>query len=131
MIIWKNQTTNVFAPYYYRIPVNKDTKELLRNHHYKITTEVARLGSLKDTETAELTATFDIENWNEHSLYPNLKKYSYLWVEDDNIIMNNSDKVTINFASSSNVTVTLNSVKRDNQNGNHNPENSNYNACEV
>ena len=128
MIIWKNQTTNVFAPYYYRIPVNKDTKELLRNHHYKITTEVARLGSLKDTETAELTATFDIENWNEHSLYPNLKKYSYLWVEDDNIIMNNSDKVTINFASSSNVTVTLNSVKRDNQNGNHNPENSNYNV---
>ena len=110
MIIWKNQTTNVFAPYYYRIPVNKDTKELLRNHHYKITTEVARLGSLKDTETAELTATFDIENWNEHSLYPNLKKYSYLWVEDDNIIMENSDNITINFASSSTVTVKNSSI---------------------
>ena len=125
MIIWKNQTTNVFAPYYYRIPVNKDTKELLRNHHYKITTEVARLGSLKDTETAELTATFDIENWKEHSLYPNLKKYSYLWVEDDNIIMNNSDKVTINFASSSTANVTINSVKRDNPNGNKQAEDPN------
>ena len=128
MIIWKNQTTNVFAPYYYRIPVNKDTKELLRNHHYKITTEVARLGSLKDTETAELTATFDIENWNEHSLYPNLKKYSYLWVEDDNIIMNNSDKVTINFASSSTANVTINSVKRDNPNGNKQAEDPNKNV---
>ena len=128
MIIWKNQTTNVFAPYYYRIPVNKDTKELLRNHHYKITTEVARLGSLKDTETAELTATFDIENWKEHSLYPNLKKYSYLWVEDDNIIMNNSDKVTINFASSSTANVTINSVKRDNPNGNKQAEDPNKNV---
>lgn len=128
MIIWKNQTTNVFAPYYYRIPVNKDTKELLRNHHYKITTEVARLGSLKDTETAELTATFDIENWNEHSLYPNLKKYSYLWVEDDNIIMENSNKITINFASSSTANVTINSVKRDNPNGNKQAEDPNKNV---
>ena len=125
MIIWKNQTTNVFAPYYYRIPVNKDTKELLRNHHYKITTEVARLGSLKDTETAELTATFDIENWKEHSLYPNLKKYSYLWVEDDNIIMENSNKITINFASSSTSNVTINIVKRDNPNGNKQAEDPN------
>ena len=128
MIIWKNQTTNVFAPYYYRIPVNKDTKELLRNHHYKITTEVARLGSLKDTETAELTATFDIENWNEYSLYPNLKKYSYLWVEDDNIIMENSNKITINFASSSTANVTINSVKRDNPNGNKQAEDPNRNV---
>lgn len=125
MIIWKNVESEVFAPYYYRIPVNKDTKELLRNHHYKITTEVARLGSLKDTETAELTATFDIENWNEHSLYPNLKKYSYLWVEDDNIIMENSNKITINFASSSTANVTINSVKRDNPNGNKQAEDPN------
>lgn len=128
MIIWKNVESEVFAPYYYRIPVNKDTKELLRNHHYKITTEVARLGSLKDTETAELTATFDIENWNEHSLYPNLKKYSYLWVEDDNIIMENSNKITINFASSSTANVTINSVKRDNPNGNKQAEDPNKNV---
>ena len=125
MIIWKNVESEVFAPYYYRIPVNKDTKELLRNHHYKITTEVARLGSLKDTETAELTATFDIENWNEHSLYPNLKKYSYLWVEDTDIIMNNSNQITINFASSSTANVTINSVKRDNPNGNKQAEDPN------
>ena len=110
MIIWENAKTNVFAPYYYRIPVNKDTKELLRNHHYKISTEVARLGSLKKSEVTELTATFDIENWNECSLYPNLKKYSYLWVEDTDIIMNNSNQVTINFASSSDVTVKTNSL---------------------
>ena len=101
---------------------------MLRNHHYKITTEVARLGSLKDTETAELTATFDIENWNEHSLYPNLKKYSYLWVEDDNIIMENSNKITINFASSSTANVTINSVKRDNPNGNKQAEDPNKNV---
>lgn len=110
MIIWKNAKTNVFAPYYYRIPVNKDTKELLRNHHYKISTEVARLGSLKESETTELTATFDIEDWNECSLYPNLKKYSYLWVEDTDIIMNNSNQVSINFASSSDVTVKTKSL---------------------
>lgn len=110
MIIWENVESGVFAPYYYRIPVNKDTKELLRNHHYKISTEVARLGSLKESETTELTATFDIEDWNECSLYPNLKKYSYLWVEDTDIIMNNSNQVTINFASSSDVTVKANSL---------------------
>lgn len=126
MIIWKNVKSGVFAPYYYRIPVNKDTKELLRNHHYKISTEVARLGSLKESDAKELTATFDIEDWNECSLYPNLKKYSYLWVEDTDIIMNNSNQITINFASSSDVTVTLNSVKRDNPQGNNYAEDDNY-----
>lgn len=126
MIIWKNVISGVFAPYYYRIPVNKDTKELLRNHHYKISTEVARLGSLKESDAKELTATFDIEDWNECSLYPNLKKYSYLWVEDTDIIMNNSNQITINFASSSDVTVTLNSVKRDNPQGNNYAEDDNY-----
>lgn len=126
MIIWKNKDSGAFAPYYYRIPVNKDTKELLRNHHYKISTEVARLGSLKESEPTELTATFDIKNWNECSLFPNLKKYSYLWVEDTDIIMNNSNQVTINFASSSDVTVTLNSVKRDNPQGNNYAEDDNY-----
>ena len=110
MIIWKNVKSGVFAPYYYRIPVNKDTKELLRNHHYKISTEVARLGSLKESDAKELTATFDIKIWNECSLYPNLKKYSYLWVEDTDIIMNNSNQITINFASSSDVTVKTNSL---------------------
>lgn len=122
MIIWKNAKTEVFAPYYYRIPVNKDTKELLRNHHYKISTEVARLGSLKESEVTELTATFDIEDWNECSLYPNLKKYSYLWVEDTDIIMNNSDEVTINFASSSNVTVKANSLSVERKGFNVNNE---------
>ena len=126
MIIWKNKDSGAFAPYYYRIPVNKDTKKLLRNHHYKISTEVARLGSLKESEITELTATFDIEDWNECSLYPNLKKYSYLWVEDTDIIMNNSNQITINFASSSNVTVTLNSVKRDNPQGNHYAEDDDH-----
>ena len=110
MIIWKNKDSGAFAPYYYRIPVNKDTKELLRNHHYKISTEVARLGSMNESDAKELTATFDIKIWNECSLYPNLKKYSYLWVEDTDIIMNNSNQITINFASSSDVTVKTNSL---------------------
>ena len=126
MIIWKNKDSGAFAPYYYRIPVNKDTKKLLRNHHYKISTEVARLGSLKESDAKELTATFDIEDWNECSLYPNLKKYSYLWVEDTDIIMNNSNQITINFASSSAVEVTLNSVKRDNPQGNNYAEDDNH-----
>ena len=40
--------------------------------------------------------------------------------------MNNSNQVTINFASSSDVTVTLNSVKRDNPQGNNYAEDDNY-----
>lgn len=103
MIIWKNKSTEKFAPYYYRIPVDKDAKKLLRNHHYQINANVAILGSVKPEDAIELSSTFTLESWNECTLYPNLKKYSYLWVEDTDIIMNNSDEVTINFASSSSV----------------------------
>lgn len=103
MIIWKNTSTGKFAPYYYRIPVDKDAKKLLRNHHYQINANVAILGSVKPEDAIELSSTFTLESWNECALNPNLKKYSYLWVEDTDIIMNNSDEVTINFASSSSV----------------------------
>lgn len=128
MIIWKNKSTEKFAPYYYRIPVDKDAKKLLRNHHYQINADVAILGSVKPEDAKELSSTFTLESWNECALNPKLKKYSYLWVENTDIIMNNSNQVTINFASSSDVTVTINSVKRDTPTDNKNPENKDYNV---
>lgn len=126
MIIWKNTKTEKFAPYYYRIPVDKEAKKLLRNHHYQINANVAILGSVKPEDAIELSSTFTLQSWNKCTLYPNLKKYSYLWVEDTDIIMNNSDEVTINFASSSEVTVEINSVKRDHPNGNKKAEDKNH-----
>ena len=101
-IYWTNKRTGTILPYTYRIPVNDDTKELLRNHHYLIKLNVAILGSLAGEETeVELKPEYIIENWSEEELDVNMKKYKYLWVKDKYVVMNNISTIDIEYASSS------------------------------
>lgn len=100
-IYWKNERTGTILPYIYRIPVNDDTKELLRNHCYLIKLNVAILGSLVGEETEiDLKPEYCIENWSEVAMDTDIKKYKYLWVKDKYVEMNNVSTIDIEYASS-------------------------------
>lgn len=100
-IQWHNERTGTTLPYTYRVPVNDDTKNLLRNNHYKIKLDVAILGSLEEETEVVLEPEYAIENWSEEAIETNMKKYQYLWVKDKKVVMNNVEEVEIEYASSS------------------------------
>lgn len=99
-IQWHNERTGTTLPYTYRVPVNDDTKNLLRNNHYKIKLDVAILGSLEEETEVVLEPEYAIENWSEEAIETNMKKYQYLWVKDHYRVMNNEDDIKIDYASS-------------------------------
>lgn len=100
-IQWHNERTGTTLPYTYRVPVNDDTKNLLRNNHYKIKLDVAILGSLEEETEVVLEPEYAIENWSEEAIETNMKKYQYLWVKDKKVVMNNVPTIDIEYASSS------------------------------
>lgn len=99
-IQWHNSVTGTILPYTYRIPVNEVTKNLLRNHHYKIKLNVAILGSPDEETPVVLEPEYVIENWSEEVIDTDMKKYQYLWVKDHYRVMNNEDTIKIDYASS-------------------------------
>lgn len=124
---WKNEKTGSILPYSYRIPVNDDTRELLRNHHYLIKLNVGILGS-SEGDPITLNPEYIIEDWSEMNIEDDIKKYQYLWVKDYNVKMNNVDAIDIEYASSSKIEFVDISVQRysplddDGLNNNNIPE---------
>ncbi|WP_455665941.1 fimbrial tip adhesin FimD [Phocaeicola sp.] len=102
-IQWRNNRTGTILPYTYRVPVNDDTKKLVRNSHYKINLSVAILGSVDEETEVELEPEYVIENWSKEVIDTDMKKYQYLWVKDRKVVMNNVEEVEIEYASSSNL----------------------------
>lgn len=110
-ISWdKNNTGSIFT-YFYRIPVNDDTMELLRNYHYLIKLNVAILGTPEETEIT-LEPEYIIEDWSEMNITDDIKKYQYLWVKDNYVEMNNVPAIDIEYASSSEIEFVDISVQR-------------------
>lgn len=108
---WKNKTTGNILPYSYRIPVNDDTRKLLRNHHYLIKLNVGILGS-SEGDPITLNPEYIIEDWSEMNIEDDIKKYQYLWVKDYYVEMNNVPAIDIEYASSSKIEFVDISVKR-------------------
>lgn len=100
-IQWHNSRTGTILPYTYRVPVNDDTKKMVRNSHYKINLNVAILGTPGEETEVELEPEYVIENWSEEEIGTDMKKYQYLWVKDRKVAMNNVEEIEIEYASSS------------------------------
>ena len=96
--------------YYYIVPIGEVTK-LIRNNHYKINLDVAILGGTEE-DPVTLNANYIIENWSTCEISTELKKYKYLWVKGTSFTMDNEDRLKIEYASSSEITLNLVSVQR-------------------
>lgn len=108
-IDWTSQYGTV-GTYYYIVPIGEVT-QLVRNNHYIINLDVAILGGTEE-DPVILNSNYIIENWSTQTISTELKKYKYLWVKGTSFVMNNEDELKIEYASSSDITLELESVKR-------------------
>ena len=99
---WYTNGKEVYRTCYYQIPVNRLTKDLVRNNYYKINLTVAMLGSFVKEEWVELNPqpSYLILDWSTNEVSANLKDFRYLMVEKNYIVLNNLDDVSIPLATS-------------------------------
>lgn len=100
-IDWTSQYGTV-GTYYYIVPIGEVT-QLVRNNHYIINLDVAILGGTEE-EPVTLNSNYIIENWSTQTISTELKKYKYLWVKGREFVMNNIENISIEYASSSQLT---------------------------
>lgn len=99
------------TPFYYRVPINPESSNLIRNTYYKINLEVGILGSRElNTETVTLSPSCILLNWGNNNITADLKQPRYLVVDQTEISIYNVADAKITFASSHDVTVTIDSI---------------------
>lgn len=99
------------TPFYYRVPINPESNNLVRNTYYKIDLEVGILGSRElSTETVELSPSCILLDWGNNNITADLKQPRYLVVDQTEISIYNVADTKITFASSHDVTVTVDSI---------------------
>ena len=98
---------------YYQIPLCRPSvKRLERNHYYEVTVEVNAKGAADASEPVDLGPIgYSVREWNEQTIDigGETNRPHYLMVNTDSLEMHNmaDDTTTIEFASSSKVTVTV------------------------
>ena len=85
---------------YYQIAIHSEGKQLLRNHYYKINLAVSTLGSFVEEKPTVLTPGYVILDWNTNTIDATLEHYRYLMVAQENVVLNNQEKVVIPFFTS-------------------------------
>ena len=97
---------------YYQIPIcNPAQKRLDRNHIYRITVTVNAVGASNPTQAVDLAASYTVIPWETMTIGvgDDSSRPNYLMVNTDKMAMYNidEDNNTLEFASSSKVTVTV------------------------
>lgn len=86
---------------YYQIPINTQSKNLVRNTYYKISLVVSRLGSLVEEVPVVITpASYIILDWTTMDIDASLQDYRYLVVDQNEYTIYNQEELYIPFASS-------------------------------
>ncbi len=97
---------------YYQIPIcNPAQKRLDRNHIYRITVTINAVGASNPTQAVDLEASYTVIPWETMTIGvgDDSSRPNYLMVNTDEMAMYNidEDNNTLEFASSSKVTVTV------------------------
>lgn len=104
-IPWKKATETQYQTYRYQIPVNFDDKNLLRNHIYKLSINVGILGALDGV--VEITPSYIVVDWKSHTINTELSRPQYLVVDQNYVVMNNVEEISVGYASSDAVAVEI------------------------
>jgi len=109
-----------YVPYYYRIPVNrKYTNEdgdlaLERNNAYLINLEIGVLGSTDPGQVVTLESGYEIMDWGTLPINTEVRDYKYLVVDEHEVSIYGENGISIAFASSHPVTVTIDKIEYKN-----------------
>lgn len=95
----------VYNTYTYQIPVNYDAKELVRNNIYQLTVNVGILGALDGV--VEITPSYIVVDWKSHTINTELSRPQYLVVDQNYVVMNNVEEISVGYASSDAVAVEI------------------------
>lgn len=104
-IPWKKVGATQYQTYRYQIPVNFDDMKLLRNHIYKLSINVGILGALDGV--VEITPSYIVVDWKSHAINTELSRPQYLVVDQNYLVMNNVEEISVNYMSSDPVTVQV------------------------
>lgn len=106
-----------YKTYHYRVPINKThfeddgkTLALNRNHWYQVSVNVGVLGTPEASDEVELTANYEVKPWGNLPIGADLLDFKYLVVDQREISIYNVADAQITFASSNDVTVTIDSI---------------------
>lgn len=86
--------------YYYRVPVNGDTKSILANHLYDITVTVNKLGSIDPATPEPVDAFFKVMDWAEKEATTEINAAHYLQVAETYVEMKNITEYLIDYSTS-------------------------------
>lgn len=119
-IVWKDKNNNANkTTRYYGINVNPGQTSILRNYHYRVSQEIAVLGSEVEEGVIPLTPTCDVLNWyDDVDASGSLSRFKYLVVDETNIVLNNVTTKRIYFNSSDPIYLKHVKVEWDDTSGN-------------
>lgn len=106
-----------YEPYYYKIPVNRKFVNdegklcLLRNNLYKLILKVGVLGSTDPNKPVELNSEYEVMDWGDLAINTAVQNFKYLVVDQSEISIYNVSDAQITFASSHDVTVTVDKIE--------------------
>lgn len=106
----KSEEGESYTRYYYRVPINNQYKNLVRNNLYRINLSVAILGSTQKEDAVELNPNYLILNWSTEEIDTDLEDFKYLVLDENFKVMNNTPTCKIGYASSSEITVNVTKV---------------------
>lgn len=122
-IKWGEYKVNIndinYNSYYYKIPVNRKFTDddgnlcLLRNNLYKLSLNVGVLGSTDPNAPVELDSQYEILEWGDLNINTSVLNFKYLVVEPTELSIYNESDAQFTFASSHDVTVTVNKIEYD------------------
>ena len=111
-------SVTTYKTYHYRVPINKthfedDNKTLAlnRNHWYQVSVNVGVLGTPEASDEVELTADYEVKPWGNLPIGADLLDFKYLVVDQREISIYNVADAQITFASSNDVTVTIDKIE--------------------
>lgn len=115
-IPWKRQDQNDYTTYKYQIPVNYDDKKLLSNYLYKLEVNVGILGTpVEGADDLVITpCSYVVIDWGTGTINAELSRPKYLVVDETYVELFNQTTYQIDYHSSDEVTVILDSIKFDN-----------------
>ena len=108
-MIWKNTSTQVEEPYYYKVPFNYLNSpdlssglafKLLRNTIYDIGLNINGLGSKIPEEPRSIQSNFTILNWKDRSILASFIEFHYMVVHELFVKMYNINTRSIGYSSS-------------------------------
>lgn len=112
-IPWKRQDQNDYTTYKYQIPVNYDAKQLLSNYLYKLEVNVGILGTpVEEADDLVITpCSYVVIDWGTGTINAELSRPKYLVVDETYVELFNQTTYQIDYHSSDEVNVILDSIK--------------------